>query len=98
MRHGPTIQDIAKAHVNVIPRWVITFFVCMAAAIVHLACGLDDVWQHGDLVSLLSLLSKPWMITVTGFLISLSHNAEINKRARAIYRDRMSQEYADRYC
>ncbi|WP_330544711.1 hypothetical protein V0242_25590 (plasmid) [Aeromonas hydrophila] len=97
MSSGPTIQDIAKAHANVIPRWVITFFVCMTAAIAHLACGLDDVWQHGDLVGLLSLLSKPWIITVAGFLISLSRNAEINKRARDIYRDRMSQEYAARY-
>ncbi|MCE9968427.1 hypothetical protein ACB288_21470 [Aeromonas taiwanensis] len=84
MRHGPTIKDIAKAHADVIPGWVITIFICMTAAIVRLACGLDYVWQHDDLVGFISLWSIPWLIAVVGVLVSLSHNVEINERARDI--------------
>uniref|UniRef100_UPI001F454D42 hypothetical protein n=1 Tax=Aeromonas caviae TaxID=648 RepID=UPI001F454D42 len=97
MRHGPTSKDIAKAHVDVIPGWVITISICMAAAIVRLACGLDDVWQHEDFVGYFSLWSIPWLIAAVGILASLSHNGEINKRAREIYRHRKGQEFAARY-
>lgn len=97
MEYGPTLKDIAKAHIDVIPGWTLTFIICLAVAIVRLTYGLNCVWQDNDLLGFFSLLSFAWLITIIGFLISLLHNVEINKQARAICRNRKSKEYSARY-
>lgn len=97
MRPGPTTKDFAKAHADVIPGWVITFIICMAVSIVRFACGLDHALKHDDFAGLISIWAIPWLIVLVGILVSLSHNIEINKRARDIYRCRVGQEYAARY-